>query len=166
MTKSRFGAKGKAETIQNLMTVKNTGTTSRRGATIIEFALIFALLMVLTLGLIQYGVILNTTLALSHVSREGGRYAAVRALQNDVDDDIKRYIISVGQQKGDILTSSDITLSPPQNTAANPTSRRQYAPLTITITYDMKNKLFLPTTFFGVRFFDGKRIEETQMVME
>lgn len=113
----------------------------------VEFALIISLLLVLSLGLVQYGILMNKAIALSHVSREGGRYAAVRATQPDIDKDIKKYMIDVGRQNGLTIAATDITVSPAQNTAAKPTNRTQYAPLTITLTYNMGRHLFLPATF-------------------
>jgi Flp pilus assembly protein TadG len=138
----------------------------RRGATMVEFALVITLLLVLSLGLIQYGVLMNKAIALSHVSREGGRYAAVRATQPNIDKDIKQYIVDVGNQNGLSIEPANIQLSPAENTTANPTRRRQYASLTITLTYNMSRHLFLPATFFGAKMFDGTRTETTQMVIE
>ncbi len=138
----------------------------KRGATMVEFALVISLLLVLTLGLVQYGIIMNKAISLSHVSREGGRYAAVRATQPDIDDNIKQYIIDVGNQNGLRISKGDITFTPAQNSAANPTNRRQYSPLTITLTYNMGQHLFLPSKFFGAQMFGGIRTAKTQMVIE
>lgn len=138
----------------------------RSGAAMVEFALVVSLLMILTMGTIQYGIILNKIISLSHVSREGGRYAAVRALKPNIDSDIKGYIIAVGHQKGLDIADGNISFDPAENTAANPARRRQYGPLVITITYNLDKHLFLPTTFLGMTIFNGTRTETTQMVME
>jgi len=138
----------------------------RRGTTLIEFALIFTMLLGLTLGTVQYGIILNKVISLSHVSREGGRYAAVNALTPNIDANIKQYIVDVGKLKGVAIEPSKITFKPPQNTDSTSTNRRQYQPLEVKITYEMKPHMFLPATFFGIPIYNGTRVEETQMVME
>jgi Flp pilus assembly protein TadG len=152
--------------MKQTLAVKYEKNRRRRGATMVEFALVISLLLALTLGMVQYGILMNKAIALSHVSREGGRYAAVRAMQPNIDTDIKNYIVAVGNQNGLAIDTGSITISPPQNTAANPTSRRQYAPLVITLTYNMKRHMFLPSSFFGINFINSTRTETTQMVIE
>jgi len=51
----------------------------RRGATMVETALVIFTLLSLTLGLVQYGLVYNAVLSLNNLSREGARFAAVRA---------------------------------------------------------------------------------------
>lgn len=56
----------------------------RRGSTMVETALVIFTLLTLTMGLIQYGFVYNAILSLNNLSREGARFAAVRA--NDLGD--------------------------------------------------------------------------------
>lgn len=52
-------------------------TTSDRGASALEFALVIPVLLLLLFGIIEFGVIFQNQLALTHAAREGARMAAV-----------------------------------------------------------------------------------------
>ena len=47
------------------------------GAVMVEFAVILPLLLMLVLGIIQFGLALNTQISIQHAAREGARAAAV-----------------------------------------------------------------------------------------
>ena len=49
----------------------------RRGSALVEFALVAPILVVLILLMVQYGLVMNRMLTLSHAAREAARYAAV-----------------------------------------------------------------------------------------
>lgn len=119
-------------------------TKKRDGSALVEFALVTVLLMVLMLVTIQYGIILNTMTTLTHLAREGARYAAT-APQSD--DNIKQRILSIAPPQIQ-LQSSDITVTP-----TDTSQRITGSPITVTIVYDMRRRLFLPSVFLGVRIF-------------
>ncbi|MBT2500744.1 pilus assembly protein [Agromyces sp. ISL-38] len=48
-----------------------------RGAAAVEFALVLPLLLVLVLGILEFGRVFNIQIALSNAAREGARYMAV-----------------------------------------------------------------------------------------
>lgn len=50
---------------------------SDRGASALEFALVIPVLLLLLFGIIEFGVIFQNQLALTHAAREGARMAAV-----------------------------------------------------------------------------------------
>ena len=50
--------------------------TGDEGAALVEFALVFPLLMVLMLGMVSAGVAWNQQLQITHAAREGARYGA------------------------------------------------------------------------------------------
>ena len=138
----------------------------KRAAELLEFAMITPLLLALSMGIVQYGILLNTKLSLYHTCRNGGRYAAVRALNPGSDSDIKSHVILVGKGFGLKLNESNVGIYyvdsddnlgndriAPENTAANTTNRTQYNPLKIRLTYNTQQKLFLPPRFFGIQFF-------------
>ncbi len=130
----------------------------QRGATLVEFALVLTLLLVLSLTMIQYGVIMNATVTLSHLSREGARYAAVHPA---TDSAILSYIQTAtpGLVKFSDMT---ITITPTQGSA----TRVSGNPITVTITYNMQKKLFLPSTFFGIPIFSPTYTTKATMVIE
>ena len=138
----------------------------RRGQTLMELALLLPVLLVLVMGMVQFGIVANKRLALSHTSRDGGRFAAVNALKPDIDSQIRARIISMGQGHGLTLTENDISLSPTQNTSTNLTNRQQYNALTVVITYNMRTNLFLPSHFLGLPLFPDSASTSTQVVME
>jgi Flp pilus assembly protein TadG len=115
------------------------------GSTLVEFALILPLLLLLSLCVIQYGLILNTTISLSHLTREGARYAAVAPTTDLGIKDRIRDVTPAPLKYSDLhvyiapMEGSDQRVSP--------------NPITVTITYDMSKKVFLPRRFFGVQIF-------------
>lgn len=50
---------------------------SQKGQGLVEFALVFPLLMLLILGMIEFGWILNGKITLTNAAREGARVAAI-----------------------------------------------------------------------------------------
>lgn len=138
----------------------------RRAQTLLEFALLLPVLLLLLLGMIQFGIVANKKLALSHTSRDGGRFAAVNALKPDIDSQIKQRIISTAEGHGLVLTAADISLSPAQNTSTTLTNRQQYNALTVVINYNMKPNLFLPGRFFDFPIFPETASTSTQVIME
>ena len=50
---------------------------SESGAVMVEFALVSMTLILLLVGIIEFGLIFNTQLALQNAAREGARYAAI-----------------------------------------------------------------------------------------
>lgn len=134
------------------------GRKQRRGTTLVEFALVVTLLLVLSLLIVQYGVIMNTTVTLSHLSREGARYAAVHP---GTDAAIRSYIQTAtpGLIRYNDLT---ITVTPTEGSS----SRVSGNPISVTITYNMQRKLFLPSTFFGIPIFSPNYSTKATMLIE
>ena len=59
--------------------------SDERGATMVEFSLIFGLLLMLALGAFEYGMVFRDWLSVTIASREGGRVAASAANYGDAD---------------------------------------------------------------------------------
>ena len=72
-----------------------------RGATLIEFAVIFPLIIVLVMGIAEFSLAFKDWLTISHASREGARAGATAA--NDIAADIQ--ILSAIE---DALTGGDL----------------------------------------------------------
>jgi Flp pilus assembly protein TadG len=129
---------------------------------VVEAAFVIVILLVLTLGLIQWGIIFNTSIGITNLSREGARYAAVHY---DNDADIRSYINSnlpPGIRQSDLK----IDISPPEGSA----ERKGGQAIKVTLSYDMSKKLFLPNKMFGppytITFFSGTYRAVGQMMME
>lgn len=65
------------------------GKDSETGAAMVEFALILPLLVLLLLGIIQFGFIFNAQITLTSAVREGARHAVV----GNTDEDVKQRVI-------------------------------------------------------------------------
>jgi Flp pilus assembly protein TadG len=124
----------------------------RSGSAMVEFAIVVPFLLVLTMGLVQYGMLSNASSVVTNLTREGARYGAVHATETDTtlngtsfptDTAIKRYIQQVAEPTtigAAGVPDDSISISP----AVGDPSRKSGNPITVTITYDMRRKLFLP----------------------
>lgn len=116
----------------------------RRGQALVEFALTVSILMMLTLLTIQFGILFNATLVLTHLSREGARNAAVHCLetsnQNTSDAAIRAYVKKMANGTTLHINDSDIGISP----APNNSNRASGKEITVTVTYNLSQKVFVP----------------------
>src|SRR5262245_20029861 len=64
--------------------------TKRRGAALVEFAIVVPLLMLLLMGIMEFGMILHDYLSISQGAREGVREAAVGSPQAKVRTRVMR----------------------------------------------------------------------------
>ncbi len=136
-----------------------------KGQALVEFALVAPVLLALTLGMIQYGIIFNTTIAVSNLSREGARGAAVDFDSEEEDPSTKqkkrqgRKKIKERMEKAakgtlvdykDIQNSIAISPDPDSGTVATGTA------VTVSVTYPMSKKIFFPkilgATVFGSNY--------------
>ncbi len=60
-----------------MATMRKLCTRSRRGAALVEFALILPILLMLFLGIVEFGVMMMHQLTLVQVAREGSRHASL-----------------------------------------------------------------------------------------
>lgn len=132
---------------------------NRRGQALIEMAFVLSMLILLTLGLIQYGFLYNAVGTLTHLTREGARFAAIHGTDNNTtvggvtttpDAAIRLYIRQ--RARGSSIRAADlpdaaITITPPDS---NNIARSSGQPITVAIRYNMRNKLFLPSRFPGL----------------
>ncbi len=107
------------------------------------------ILLPLTVGVVQYGVILSTMHQLDQLSREGARYAAVHAGESNFDSaenvagSLKAYLKTISDGKTVVLwddIKNNITVTPAKNATPPRTSGQ---PVTVTISYFMKKKMFM-----------------------
>src|SRR2546423_10539160 len=59
--------------------------TSERGATMVEFALVLPLLLLLTFGIIEFAFVFNANSNVAHSSRAGGRTAGISSLDPQME---------------------------------------------------------------------------------
>ena len=119
----------------------------RRGAVLLEFAIVATLFLTLLVGMLQFGIYLSASNTLWNLSREGARFASVQCSDSATVADnnaniIKRIAKSppIGVLPSDINASKmTITITPD-----DATTRTKGTPVTVAISYDMTDKLFIP----------------------
>lgn len=103
---------------------------SEIGAEMVEFALVSMMLILILVGIIQFGLVFNTLLVLDDAARNAARAAALATM---TDDQVINNIISSVTLVS--LSAADIVITPSQRT------RGQM--LTVTINYNYQ----IPITF-------------------
>ena len=134
------------------------GSKRRSGQTLIEMAIAIPVLLVLLLGIIQFGIINNATVNLTHLSREGARFAAVNANNagldpnapgnqtNDPDTKIRNRIKVAAASTPIDFADLTITVAPPIGSSERVSGR----PITVNLTYPLHKKFFVPPSFPGL----------------
>lgn len=139
--------------------MKLTGKSRRRGGSVIvEFALVLPMLLILSMMIIQYGILLNATLTISNLARQGARFAAVHPESNDDITDYIKDNLPVGFKAADITS---IEISP-----AVAASRVTDSAVSVTVTYNMNKRIFMPKKFFGVNFMPSNFSSKAVMRVE
>ncbi len=142
-------------------------SNQRRGQTLVETALVLsAILLPLTVGILQFGIVLNATNTLTQLAREGGRYAAVR----HTDEEIRAYIaqaaagtsIKAIDLRPTALPDSRITIAMVPATA----TRTPGNPIQVRITYPMGNKIFIGNSFAGILKINQNYVAQSTFVLE
>ncbi len=124
-----------------------TWRSRRRGAALLEFALVAVMFLTLLMGMLQFGIYLSTTNSLWNLSREGARYASVqRSDSTGVADNNQHIEDHVKKTSPDGMLPPNIdpakltvTIEPP-----DATKRSKGTEVKVTLTYDMSDKIFVP----------------------
>ena len=70
--------------------LKNT-----KGQSVVEFALIFPILLILLFGIVEFGRILHSDLVLKHSAREGARIVSIYAtIKDDIEDRVEDGVVN------------------------------------------------------------------------
>ncbi|MBI3947374.1 MAG: pilus assembly protein [Armatimonadetes bacterium] len=97
---------------------------SRGGQAIVELALAIFLLLLLALGIVQFGTLYSLKLRVEHAAGEGARYAAIEMLHGATDSDIIQHTLAAAT---DLDPAPTVTLNAPV--------RQGGEPVTITVSY-------------------------------
>ena len=112
----------------------------RRGAALVEFALVSVVFLTMLLGMLQFGIYLSATNTLWNGAREGARVAAVlnsSLTTADADAQIRAQIVKTIAP----LEASKVTVTV---TPTDSSARTYGTPVTVRVSYDMRSKLFVP----------------------
>lgn len=119
----------------------------RHGQALVELAFVTTILLSLTMGLIQWGMIYNASISLTNIARDGARYAAVHGTESNVEALVEDYVqtrLVVGTAiPASALPDANITVSFPNT---NATSGQ---PIRVSVEYDMRRKFILPSGKWG-----------------
>jgi Flp pilus assembly protein TadG len=118
----------------------------------VEIALVLPLVLLLILGVIQLLVIGNVALSVNQAASACARYASLSpsADQTALNSYLKTVASPVINDSG--LATLTLTPGPPRTSGTS---------LTVTVTYNLSNKLFLGSSFFGVTFPTNIQISES-----
>lgn len=97
---------------------------NERGQSLVEFAIILPILLVIIMGIIEFGMMMNSYLAISNASREGARIGIV----GSSDIDIKNLIIATSPS----LDTEDLVV----NISPSDGTRISGDTLTVKVTYN------------------------------
>jgi Flp pilus assembly protein TadG len=129
----------------------------RRGAAVVEFAVVAPILMVFILGIIEIGRLVNVAQVTTNCSREGARYAVQGAANTStIDEYLRTYLASAGMSNTAAGGNSAVTVKieyqsgsawvvttdPAANTIASGT------PLRVTVEVNFDSQTWLPSRFF------------------
>lgn len=89
-----------------------TAARNEDGAVLVEFALVLPLLLLLVIGMLQFGIVLNAKIDETHLASSGARYAAVD--QNPGPDTLQQYI-KLQADTSDLRENAQVCLDFPEN---------------------------------------------------
>ena len=97
---------------------------SEKGASAVEFALILPILIILVFGIVEFGIVFNNYITITHAAREGARIAAVDLNNPDLKNIIIERAFPVQ------ITEDDIVINTPEGTNIG-------GPVEVEITYNI-----------------------------
>ena len=112
--------------------------TKRRGAAVVEFAVVAPVFFLLIFGMIEYGRLVMVQQVLTNASREGARVGVLDgSTKSDVTTAVNNYLSSAK------ITGSTLTVTPDP-----PSSAAYGAPVTITVSVPFTKVSWLPSPMF------------------
>jgi Flp pilus assembly protein TadG len=123
------------------------------GQTLVEFALIIPIFLLLMLGVVQMVVIGGAALAVNQAAISCARYASLNP--SAAQDSVGSYLTA---NASPLISDSGL-----QPVALSPVAvpRATGSAVTVMVSYKLASKLFLGTTFFGVSFPSQVSVTET-----
>lgn len=116
----------------------------KRGQTLVEFAFILPLFLLLMLGVIQMIIVGGAALAVSQAAITCARYASLNPTYTS--SEINSYLQSSASPLINDSGLAPLVLSPTS------VPRRSGTAVSVTVSYNLANKLFLGSSFFGLTF--------------
>ena len=136
-----------------------------KGGLVVEMAICLPLLVWLTFAIIEYGIVLNTTITIAQLTRDTARYVAIKGGQANADKEavgdsnsdpasIKNFLktecastsISYTDLKAGLIVGTYNTTTGVV-TANTPTLRTKGSIVTVQLSYDMRKKISMNANF-------------------
>ncbi len=122
----------------------------RRGAAVVEFAIVAPVLLLLVFGMIEYGRLVMVQQVLTNATREGARRAVLDGATTSQVTSVVTDYLSTSRISGAVIT---VTPSPPSNAAFG-------APITVSAQVPFGQVSWLPTPMF----LSGKTMSATTVM--
>jgi Flp pilus assembly protein TadG len=111
---------------------------NRRGAAVVEFAIVAPVFFLLVFGMIEYGRMVMVQQVITNASREGARVAVLDgATTSDVQTKVNDYLTSAK------VSGATVVVDP-----SPPSSAGYGAPVTVTVSVGFNQVSWLPAPFF------------------
>lgn len=110
---------------------------NEKGQALVEFAIILPILLLLIMGILQFGLLINSYLALENSSREGARLGIVGCTDKDIQN--------IVMKTAPTLNSNALTI----NITPSEGSRKSGDTLTINLTYNYNLTIPIISTLFN-----------------
>ena len=100
---------------------------NKKGQSLVEFALVLPLILLILMGIVEFGLMFNSYLTINNASREGARLASVGGTDVEVETRVETVSTTLN------LANIDVTVNPAQG------FRDRGDPCTVTVdyTYDL-----------------------------
>jgi Flp pilus assembly protein TadG len=111
---------------------KRIHVRQERGQSVAEFALVLPLMMLILLGIVQFGMVFKQYITLTDAVLEGSRKAAVSRHRADRDSYVKGAVVSAGSDLGATFKTTNVSVNSTWNHGEDVTVRATF-PFTINI---------------------------------
>ena len=105
------------------------------GAVLVEFAIVVPVLLLLVVGMLQFGLVLNAWIDESHLTSSGARYAAVNQNPGDPAGVALQDYIKQSADTADLQNSAKVCVEYPPNPETS-TAGLVGDPVRVTMSYD------------------------------
>ena len=90
---------------------KRTHMKQERGQSVAEFALVLPLMMLILLGIVQFGMVFKQYITLTDAVREGARKAAVARHRTDRTTHVQNAVVTAGSDLGSGFTTGNVSVT-------------------------------------------------------
>ena len=101
--------------------IKSTNQRERKGAVLVEAAVVLPILLLLVLGIIEFGRGMMVVQLLTNGAREGARRAVLNGATNSIVETHVKTVVasSVGCDQADVVVAVTLTPDPANSTSGN-----------------------------------------------